>query len=182
MDSIAKGIRDNQAVTLPPSPPVPPTSAFAAMEGRFSHPTYGSLSPCYVRSRASGITPACTDVIAHAVVQTILDASSADIPTLIVPFKRTFSTYLRLAHFSGNFFNVSIIWSNSDVRRVEGHTHGDDVLVGLDNRFVVEWVPGATSAGDGFAFTEDFWGKDGDVRELEGVGQASAEVWFERTR
>ncbi|KAJ6545400.1 beta-lactamase/transpeptidase-like protein [Mycena capillaripes] len=179
VDSIAKGIRDNQAVTPRPSPPVLPTFPFAAMEGNFNHPAYGSFSPCYVHSRKAGLTPACTAVIAHPVVQAILDAS-AEIPTLIVPFNRTFSTHLRLAHFSGNFFNASVIWSNHDVRRAEGHTQGGDVLVGLDNRFTVEWVPGKTSAADGFAFTGDFWGKEGEVRELEGVGEASAEVWFGR--
>ncbi|KAJ7611432.1 beta-lactamase/transpeptidase-like protein, partial [Mycena polygramma] len=148
VDSIAKGIRDNQAVAPRPSPPVLPTSAFAAMEGSFSHPTYGSFSPCYVRSREAGLTPACTNVISHPVVKSILDASASEIPTFIVPFKRTFSTHLRLAHFTGNLFNTSIIWSNSDVRRAEGHTHGHDVLVGLDNRYTVQWVPGGSSAED----------------------------------
>ncbi|KAJ7130378.1 beta-lactamase/transpeptidase-like protein [Mycena epipterygia] len=177
VELIAKGIRDNQAVTARPLPPVLPTSPFAAMEGTFSHPAYGSLSPCYVRPQ---LTPACADTLAHPVVQTILDASAADIPTLIAPFKRTFSTHLRLAHFAGNLFNVSLIWSNRDVRRAEGHVLGGDVLVGLDNRFVVEWVPGEAIAADGWAFRGDFWGKEGDVRELEGDGAASAEVWFGR--
>lgn len=180
MDSIAKGIRDNAAVTPRPSPPVLPATSFELMEGRFHHPTYGLLSPCYVR--VSEPSPTCADALAHHVVQSILNASSPDVPTLIVPFKRTFSTHLRLAHFSGNLFNASVVWSNHDVRRAEGHTQGEDVLVGLDNRFVVEWVPrtGAAGDGDGWAFSGDFWGKEGEVRELEGGGRARAEVWFER--
>ncbi|KAF8199251.1 beta-lactamase/transpeptidase-like protein [Mycena galopus ATCC 62051] len=179
VDSIAKGIRDNRAVTPRPSPPVFPVSSFEDMEGRFNHPTYGSLSPCYVR--ASRNSPACSDVLADPVVQTILALSAPKIPTLIAPFKRTFSTHLRLAHFSGNLFNASIIWSNHDVRRAEGHTQAGDVLVGLDNRFLAEWVSGATPAEDGWAFGGDFWGKEGDVRPLEGDGEAGAEVWFQRT-
>ncbi|KAJ6471138.1 beta-lactamase/transpeptidase-like protein, partial [Mycena vitilis] len=157
MDSIAKGIRENQAVTPRPSPPVLPTSAFAAMEGSYKHPTYGSFSPCYMHSRKAGLSPTCTDVVSHPVVKSILDVSTSGIPTFIVPFKRTFSTHLRLAHFTGNLFNASIIWSNNDVRRTEGHTQGGDVLVGLDNRYTVEWVPGRSFAEDGFAFTGDFW-------------------------
>ncbi|KAJ7236035.1 beta-lactamase/transpeptidase-like protein [Mycena rebaudengoi] len=171
VDSIAKGIRENQAVTPRPSPPVLPTSPFAAMEGTFRHPAYGSVSPCYVLSRLSGLTTACTNVIMDPVVQQILSASD-DIPTLIVPFKEP--------HFSGNIFNMSLIWSNHDVRMAEGHTESTDVLVGLDNRYVAEWVVGSSSAEDGFAFNGDFWGKDGDVRMLEGSGKDSAEVWFER--
>ncbi|KAJ6471352.1 beta-lactamase/transpeptidase-like protein [Mycena sanguinolenta] len=143
-------LETDTAVTPRPSPPLSPASSFKAMEGSFIHPTYGSFSLCYVQSPAS-LT--CSD--------------------------RTFSTHLRLAHFSGNLFNASVIWSNHDVRRAEGHTQGDDVLVGLDNRFAAEWVPGETTAEDGFAFSGDFWGKDGDVRDLEG-GQAGAEVWFQR--
>ncbi|KAJ6623649.1 beta-lactamase/transpeptidase-like protein [Mycena sp. CBHHK59/15] len=170
-DSIAKGIRENQAVTPRPSPPTPPMSSFAEMEGTFAHPAYGSIKPCYVRSQSSGLTPDCTEVIRHPVVQDILNASAGAIPTFIVPFKRTFSTYLRLAHFSGDIFNASLIWSNSDVRRAEGHAQGTDVLVGLDNRYVVEWVAGDSHVVDGFAFKGDFWGKEGD---------ASAEVWFGR--
>ncbi|KAJ7200738.1 hypothetical protein B0H12DRAFT_1244365, partial [Mycena haematopus] len=124
-------------------------------------PTYGSFSPCYVRTRAS---PICAAVLAHPAVRAILAASVSAFPmtpTLIAPFKRTFSTHLRLAHFSGNVFNVSLIWSNHDVRE-EGHqTQGDDVLVGLDNRFVAEWVACAAGEEDGFAFSGDFWGRRG---------------------
>ncbi|KAJ7839007.1 beta-lactamase/transpeptidase-like protein, partial [Mycena olivaceomarginata] len=163
VDSIAKGIRDNAAVTPRPSPPVLPATSFELMEGRFHHPTYGLLSTCY--ARASEPSPTCAVALAHPVVQSILNASSPDVPTLIVPFKRTFSTHLRLAHFAGNLFNASVVWSNHDVRRAEGHTQGEDVLVGLDNRFVVEWVPRAGAAGDGdgdgWAFSGDFWGKEG---------------------
>ncbi|KAJ7748424.1 beta-lactamase/transpeptidase-like protein [Mycena metata] len=180
IDSIAKGVRDNQAVTSRPAHPIPPTSPFSAMEGTFTHGAYGTLSPCYVRT--SGLSVPCTAALAHPVVQTILNASTPDIPTLIVPFKRTFSTHLRLVHFSANLFNASVIWSNYDVRRAEVHTLGGDVLVGLDNRFTAEWVAGEKGrAGDGWAFKGEFWGRDGDVRELEGVGEASAEVWFGRT-
>ncbi|KAJ7017530.1 beta-lactamase/transpeptidase-like protein, partial [Mycena alexandri] len=151
IDLITKGVRDNQAVTLRPTHPVLPTSAFSAMEGTFKHGAYGTLSPCYVRT--PGLTATCMAALAHPVVQTILNASSPGIPTLIIPFKRTFSTHLRLVHFTANLFNASVIWSNHDVRRAEGHTLGEDVLVGLDNRFTVEWVADESNrAGDGWAF------------------------------
>ncbi|KAJ7510678.1 beta-lactamase/transpeptidase-like protein, partial [Mycena galericulata] len=107
IDSIAKGIHNNQAVTPRPAPPVLPTSDFNAMEGIFSHPAYGVLAPCYVQIP---ISAACMGVLSHPIIQTILAASAPDIPTLIIPFKRTFSTYLCLAHFAGNVFNASLIW------------------------------------------------------------------------
>ncbi|KAJ7141548.1 beta-lactamase/transpeptidase-like protein [Mycena filopes] len=184
IDSNELGVRANQAVTPRPADPVPPSSPYSAMEGPFHHGAYGTLAPCYIRTNASEetttpTTAACAATLAHPAVPSILNASVPPdiIPTLIAPFKRTFATHLRFAHFSGNLFNVSVIWSNHAVRRAEGEGRGEDVLVGLDNRFVAEWVGGDGSK-EGWAFKGEFWGRDGDVRELEGVAEASAEVWF----
>ncbi|KAJ7209185.1 beta-lactamase/transpeptidase-like protein [Mycena pura] len=182
-DLFHEAVRKNQDVTPRPSPPVLPSVPFSAMEGTFTHGAYGSIQPCLVQSRPS---PACTAVLDAPVVRRILGApsSSADtVPTFIVPFVRTFSTHMRLAHFSGHTFNASLIWSNSDVRRAEGYAEKDedgDVLVGLDDRYVVEWVGNGNGTGDGWAFTGNFWGKEGDVRKLEGEGKDAAEVWFGR--
>ncbi|KAJ7135135.1 beta-lactamase/transpeptidase-like protein, partial [Mycena filopes] len=134
-DELAEGIRNNQAVTPRPSPPVLPSVPFSAMEGTFTDGAYGSIQPCFVHSATSGLSPACTAVLNTPVVQRILSASEADtVPTFIVPFKRTFSTHLRLAHFSGNTFNASVIWSNAEVRAAEGYPAGGDVVSGLDKR------------------------------------------------
>ncbi|KAF8188844.1 beta-lactamase/transpeptidase-like protein [Mycena galopus ATCC 62051] len=175
-DSRAKDIRENQDVTPRPSPPVLPSVPFTAMEGTFSHGAYGAIQPCFVQSKSK--SAACRAMFDTPVVQRILDASSADaIPTFIVPFKRWFSTHLRFAHFAGNTFNVSLIWTNAEARAAEGYPEGGDVVVGLDDRYEVEWVKGGE---EGWAFKGNFWGKQGDVRPLEGVGQDAAEVWFGR--
>ncbi|KAJ7450567.1 beta-lactamase/transpeptidase-like protein [Mycena latifolia] len=181
VDSITKGIRDNQALTPRPVPDVPSTTPFSAMEGTFAHPAYGLLSPCYAGETPS---PACAAPLAHPVVRLLAADSPPGVPVFITEFKRTFSTHLRLAHFSGNVFNASIVWANADVRRAEGHASTGDVLVGLDRRFVVEWVPGKKAGdevGDGWAFGGDFWEKEGAVRALKGAGADRAEVWFGRT-
>ncbi|KAJ6625232.1 beta-lactamase/transpeptidase-like protein [Mycena sp. CBHHK59/15] len=158
VDAVEKSIRENQNVTPRPLPAVLPSVSFAQMEGTFHHGAYGSIQPCF----------------------RILGASSDTIPTYIVPFKGFFSSYLRLAHFSGNTFNASVIWSNNDARQAEGYGEDGDVIVGFDDRYVVEFVAGDSPAEDGFAFTGNMWGKEGDVRPLEGEGKDSAEVWFGR--
>ncbi|KAJ6575598.1 beta-lactamase/transpeptidase-like protein [Mycena vulgaris] len=173
----AEGIRKNQAVTPRPSPPVLPSVPFGVMEGTFSHGAYGAISPCFVQSKTAGLSAACTQIITTPVVQRILGASALDIPTFIVPFTRTFSTHVRLAHFSGNTFNASLIWSNGAARAKEGYPADGDVVVGFDERYEVEWVSGEE---EGWAFKGDFWGKEGDVRPLEGEGKDAAEVWFGR--
>lgn len=83
---------------------------------------------------------------------------------------------MRLVQFSRNLFNALVVWSNADVRRKEG---AGDVLAGLDNRFVVEWVSGGGANGeDGWVLGDDLWGRM--ARCLRGKGNAGAKVWFRR--
>ncbi|KAF7320624.1 Beta-lactamase domain-containing protein [Mycena chlorophos] len=178
IDSVAKAIRQNQAVTPRPNATAVrlPTTPFEGMQGRFWHPTYSAFDPCFVGNATH--TPRCAAVLRTPIVQRILTASlsSDQVPTFIVPFKRTFSTYIRLAHFDGNLFNASVIWTTPSAEASDL----EDVVVGLDRRYLAEWVPDADGE-DGWAFRGDFWGKEGQVREPEGVGRESAEVWFQRT-
>ena len=98
----------------------------------------------------------------------ILKNSDLSIPTLIIPWKRTFATHLRLAHFSENLFNVIVIWFES----------GSDILYGLDDHYEVEWVHGEE---EGLVFKDRFWGKEGlNSRLPGGTGKDSAEVWFKK--
>ncbi|KAJ6453711.1 beta-lactamase/transpeptidase-like protein [Mycena sanguinolenta] len=182
ISSLAKSIRENQAVTPRPSPAVLPSVSFSAMEGTFRHGAYGVIQPCFVHAK-SGNTTACSEMLRTPAVQRILSAPIQDnitVPTFIIPFKRWFSTHLRFAHFAGNTFNVSMIWTNAEVRKAEGYPEGGDVVVGLDERDEVEWVGGHGGKEDGWAFKGDFWGKGKDARALEGTGKDAAEVWFGR--
>nr|GAT61300.1 predicted protein [Mycena chlorophos] len=182
VDSVAKAIRQNQVVNPRPNATAVrlPTTPFERMQGRFWHPTYSDFDPCFVGNATH--TPRCAAVLRAPNVQQILATSLPpdQVPTFVVPFKRTFSTYIRLAHFDRNLFNASVIWTtpSADASDLE------DVVVGLDRRYLAEWVPDADSEGpgqDGWAFRGDFWGKEGQIREPEGVGRESAEVWFQRT-
>ncbi|KAJ7236223.1 beta-lactamase/transpeptidase-like protein [Mycena rebaudengoi] len=176
----AKGIRENQDVTPRPAPSVLPAVPFADMEGAFTHGAYGDFRPCFVVAHKTGLSEGCTRVIKGRVVQRILGASDATVPTFVVPFRRSFSTHLRLAHFAGSIFNASLVWTNGDVRAEEGLGTDGDVVIGLDDRYVAEWVQGATRGEDGWAFSGNFLGKQGEVRALEGEGREKAEVWFGR--
>ncbi|KAJ7153968.1 beta-lactamase/transpeptidase-like protein [Mycena crocata] len=186
-DKLDEAIRKNQEVTPRPSEPVPPSVPFSAMEGTFSHGAYGSIQPCFVKSKRAGLSTACTSVINTRIVQRILGASNLTetVPNFIIPFKRTFATHLHLVHFNKNTFNASLIWSNSDAREREGYPPEGHVVVGFDERYEVEWVGSGGKGegggeGDGFAFKGNFWGKQGEVRTLEGEGKDAAEVWFGR--
>ncbi|KAF9545225.1 beta-lactamase/transpeptidase-like protein [Agrocybe pediades] len=173
-----------------PALPELPSQPFSSLAvATFVHTTYGSLKPCLVPETASGAKHAlgniphehCEGLLKSKTVQRILGASDLSVPTFIIPFKRTMSTHLRLSHFSGNLFNVTVLWSNAEVREREGYSRngvGDDLLTGFDDRFEVEWVHGEDSE-EGLAFKGDFWGQEGsDARSSGGLGKDSAEVWF----
>ncbi|KAF7312965.1 F-box domain-containing protein [Mycena kentingensis (nom. inval.)] len=175
VESVADGIKRNQAVTPRPLPPLLrlPTTPFAQLQGRFRHGAYGDFAPCLIDG---GEDCERELQLKNATLRRIL-AASEDVPTLIVLFKRTFSTYVRLAHFDGNLFNASVIWTTPSANAGE-----EDVVVGLDRRYLAEWVPASAAEDeqDGWALKGDFWGKEGKVPELESEGRESAEVWFER--
>ncbi|KAF9555829.1 beta-lactamase/transpeptidase-like protein [Agrocybe pediades] len=176
-------------ITPRPTSPEAPSASFSSLaERKYSHPAYGPLEPCLVPTTidddAQHISSYkahkhCDSLLESKAVQRILGASDLSIPTYIIPFKRSFATHLRLSHFSGNLFNVTVLWSNAEVREREGHKRnerGDDMLIGFDESFEVEWVHGDD---EGLAFKGGFWGKEGpDSRSPGGTGKDSAEVWF----
>ena len=120
------------------------------------------LQPCLVPGTVPSLEDEpttyhhCVDLLASHPVRRILENSDLSIPTLIIPWKRTFATHLRLAHFSENLFNVTIIWTNAEVRENEGFESGGDLLLGLDEHYEVEWVQGEEG---GLAFKDGFWGE-----------------------
>ena len=179
-------VKKAQQFTPRPSLPKAPSGSFTQLAERsFSHPTYGILQPCLVPGTVPSLPldeptthPHCVDLLASHSVRRILENSDLSIPTLIIPWKRTFVTHLRLVHFSENLFNLSLIWSNAEVRQKEGFESGGDMLHGLDDNYEVEWVHGEE---EGLAFKDGFWGKQGlDSRSPGGTGKDSAEVWFNK--
>jgi len=181
-----------QQVTPRPATPEPPSAPFTSLAREsFSHPAYGILQPCLVPASVSSSPDSvfqsqhCTNLLSSYPVQRILSVSDLSIPTYIISWKRFFVTHLRLTHFNENLFNVTVIWSNAEVREKEGYFDGEDevkgdVLTGLDEKYEVEWVHGKNGKEEeGLAFKGGFWGMEGlDARSPGGVGKESAEVWF----
>ncbi|PPQ81653.1 hypothetical protein CVT24_002831 [Panaeolus cyanescens] len=186
--SLKNIMEDMRKITPRPATPVPPSKPFQVLATRtFNHPTYGTLQPCFVplrQARLSQLRQAvflhedslththahCQALLSSYPIQRILSVTDLSIPTYIIPWTRTFASYLRLTHYSGNLFNVSVLWSNYEVREKEGyHTHQGshrrtsshdlgDFLVGFDEAHEVEWVHGDE---EGLAFKDNFWGKEG---------------------
>ncbi|KAF9057542.1 beta-lactamase/transpeptidase-like protein [Panaeolus papilionaceus] len=193
-------VEEMRKITPRPTSPDPPSKSFYALAARtFSHLTYGTLEPCLVPSYKGAAGPGsqavlhaskshhhkhCQRLLSSSPVERILSVTDLSVPTYIIPWTRMFASHLRLSHFSGNIFNVTVLWSNSEVREKEGyHTHDDgqnlgDFLIGFDDTYEVEWVHGKE---EGLAFKNNFWGREGkDSQAPGGTGKDSAEVWFAR--
>ncbi|KNZ77126.1 hypothetical protein J132_06634 [Termitomyces sp. J132] len=97
------------------------------------------------------------------------------IPTLVIPFHRTFATHLRLTHWSGPWFNLTVVWGNHGEH--ESKDEKNRILIGLDERFEVEWV--TYEEEEGLAFRGGIWGMEGpDATAPKERGKKGAEVWF----
>ncbi|THU75379.1 hypothetical protein K435DRAFT_913463, partial [Dendrothele bispora CBS 962.96] len=193
----AKRVSSNREAALPrPFNSTPPSVSLELLEGReFFHPTYGLLKPCYIGPRNTAFPSSrCEKFVNNPASKRILKSpflssypSLEQIPALLIPSSSFSATHLLLRHFDGNLFNASTVWTNYDVRVREGYggayPEKGDVISGLDERFVVEYVPrsGESEEEEGFAFKGGFWGMQGKVaKEPSGSGKDSAEVWFEK--
>lgn len=186
-----KNVEEAQRLIPRPATPKLPSAPFTSLaQESYSHPSYGTLQPCLVPASVPFSSdslfefPHCANLLSSHPVQRILAAADLSIPTYIISWKRFFVTHLCLTHFNENLFNVSVIWSNTEVRENEGHSDGKgeakapDFLVGLDDHYEVEWVHDSNGQEqEGLAFKGGFWGGE---RSLDGVGKESAEVWFAR--
>ncbi|KAG6869876.1 hypothetical protein C0993_005763, partial [Termitomyces sp. T159_Od127] len=120
----------------------------------------------------------CAAFLQHPTTQLLLSKTPVgDVPTLVIPFHRTFATHLRLTHWSGPWFNVTVAWGNH--RDHESKDDKNRILIGLDEQFEVEWVTSGKE--EGLAFRGGIWGMEGpDATSPKGAGKEGAEVWFSK--
>ncbi|KAF9441628.1 beta-lactamase/transpeptidase-like protein [Macrolepiota fuliginosa MF-IS2] len=184
----------SQTHTPRPDSPTPPSAPLEVLaSGTYNHPAYGVLQPCLVppqhysltshsdhlhsskETHAYHVHAHCEALLTSPTAQYIFSQTNLSIPTLLIPFKRTFATHLRLQHFTRNIFNISVLWGNAELRRAEGYSYSGDLhmyagkaekqhilpsplfpagnggdegnmLIGLDENFEVERVERVLSA------------------------------------
>ncbi|KAG6895643.1 hypothetical protein C0992_000242 [Termitomyces sp. T32_za158] len=140
----------------------PPRPISSLQDYSFSHPAYRLLQPCYMapellnpqnvsstgvddfaqRKAINDRARSCAAFLQHPTTQLLLSKTPfTSVPTIVIPFRRTFATHLRLTHWSGPWFNLTVAWGNHGE-----HESKDDknrILIGLDEQFEVEWVTDA---------------------------------------
>lgn len=190
---------NNRAFTPRPKSPTPLPRY--SLQGSYYHPTYGILRPCPVpgslmlpngepETMTSMSAPSCSEFLDSLPVRRILDISDLSIPTFIIPYvgmstgPEATTQYFRLAHFSGNIFNATAIWTNTGVRLEEGlasltdkdcwDDEGDVIFPMQD--FLVEWVK--TEEEEGLAFKGNIWGMGAGAKEPSGSGKEGSRYFW----
>ncbi|KAG7095302.1 hypothetical protein E1B28_006068 [Marasmius oreades] len=91
-----------------PSNPTPPPAPFQSLAGTYENRGYGVIELCLLGAPTHSTS--CQDIVDE--LPTVLPgAVDRTIPTLIARWDRFWSTHIKLEHFDGPFFNLSILES-----------------------------------------------------------------------
>ncbi|KAJ7032461.1 beta-lactamase/transpeptidase-like protein [Mycena alexandri] len=143
-----------------------PAVPYAALAGAYDHRAYGKLDFClFWEDRTAGSACAGLAPDVEKLLPGVIDPA---VPTLISRWDTMVSNYMRLAHYSGNVFNLTALYgydpSEGWVLKVEGlqaefEVKGEDI---------------------GFA-TIGVWGEGAGVEAPTGdTVEERAEVWFQK--
>jgi len=163
-----------RSYTPRPKSAKPPSSEIKNMAQTFRHSTCGFVSPCHLQAKSP--SPTCVSFLRSDTVKPIIESLDYSIPTLIAPYYRFFSSHLVFTHFDENLFNVSIFFSNADIRRERGLSEDGDVVFERDTALAL-WMDHSID-GRGWGMMGNWWGKGLEAKDPQGEGMEKAEVIF----
>ncbi|KAK7050032.1 hypothetical protein VNI00_005464 [Paramarasmius palmivorus] len=158
-----------------PSNPAPPPLPLEQLAGVYRNLGYGDIELCFVGS--NGQTDSCRKVLKELPV-VLPGGINEDIPTLVARWDRFWSSHVKLEHFDGAMFNVTMLESRptddeSDPYWTATPSTGDEVHTA---EFVVD-----DEGKVGFGITGGVWGAGPGVEGPVGESvKERAEVWFEK--
>ncbi|KAF9269748.1 hypothetical protein L218DRAFT_851182, partial [Marasmius fiardii PR-910] len=174
-DRARKSYERSSSQKIPrPTNSTPPSFSFRTLAGTYENPGYGAIELCFLG--ASNHTTSCQEIVNE--LPTVLPGGvDLDIPTLIAKWDRFWSTHVKLEHFDGPFFNVSILESRPTDIETEPYWIGEPWW---DSIITAEFV--TTRGGTrGFGVFGGFWGAGPRVENaVEGNSRETAEVYFDR--
>ncbi|KAF5371351.1 hypothetical protein D9615_009703 [Tricholomella constricta] len=167
----------------PPSTPRPanaslPSANFTALAGMYDNAGYGKVEFCFVSSDYPAASSSCKALAAN--LSTILPgAVNPKVPTFIGAWDSPWASHIRVSHFDGNQFNVSVLNSfpTNNASAEPYWTYGGDTT--FDTTIYAESI--VTGRRYSLAFT-GFWGA-GDIPKLQGeTVRDRAEVVFDKVK
>ncbi|KAJ7163474.1 beta-lactamase/transpeptidase-like protein [Mycena crocata] len=151
-----------------------PSFPFSTLVGEYSDPGYGNLDLCLVSSgRESLRSDSCRELM-QEIPTALPDTINTKIPTLLARWDTVGLSYVSLAHFEGNVFNVSGL---SSIATANSSDRPFWVRVATDPSLVAEFYLDGT-LGIGF---RGLWGAAEGVQSPQGnTVKERAEIWFEK--
>lgn len=87
-----------------------PSANFTAFAGHYTNPGYGDFELCLVQPQNPSASTSCQALAAN--LSTILpNATRPGIPTFFGAIDSPWFSHMRIEHFNGNIFNVSLLYS-----------------------------------------------------------------------
>jgi hypothetical protein len=83
-----------------PDDPRPPSSSFKSYTGKYLNPGYGPIELCLVNQDEE-----------DSCGTSVLPGTLKDVPTLIAKWNKFWSTHLKLEHFDGDVWNMTVLAS-----------------------------------------------------------------------
>ncbi|KAJ7284592.1 beta-lactamase/transpeptidase-like protein [Mycena rebaudengoi] len=148
----------------------PPSAPFATITGTYKNLGYGTLNFCLFTLNTTTNSESCDRIAAE--VPTILPGViDPDVPTFIAKWDTEVTNYARLAHYSGNVFNMTGLLSLPT-----------DVAGQFWVKQVIELVAELGVEGNEIGFAMfGLWGEGARVGPRKGdTLQERAEVWFSK--
>ncbi|KAJ7118448.1 beta-lactamase/transpeptidase-like protein [Mycena crocata] len=166
---------ENRAIPTPrPTNPTLPLLPFDKLVGKYWDPGYGLLNLCLFSSRKESLaSESCRELLAEIPTH-LPDTIDPQIPTLLARWETIGLSYVSLAHFEGNVFNVSAFSSIPTGNYLDKPFW---VRTIADPSFVAEF---SQDENLGFSF-RSVWGAGAGVESPQGdTVKERAEVWFEK--
>ncbi|KAF9022866.1 beta-lactamase/transpeptidase-like protein [Hymenopellis radicata] len=143
--------------------------AYEDLAGSYTNEGYGYLDLCFVSDSS-----ACTDILET------LPTAIGDQPMLIAKWDKLWTSHLRLQHYDGDVWNVSLL-NSLDIVDSAGNSTGQYRFADTSryNAMTAEFAFDEGGAVSGFGMSGGFWG---EVLEMDGDNvEALSEVWFSRS-
>lgn len=114
---LTRNIRLKAQKLIPPTAATPrptnvalPSANFTAFAGNYSSPGYGKFELCLISPENPSASSTCKEMTNN--IPTILPgAVRPGIPTYLGSFDSPWFTHMRMEHFNGNLFNISLLVS-----------------------------------------------------------------------
>ena len=87
-----------------------PSVRFESLPGTYTNAGYGPFELCLMPSNSTAASSSCQELAANASV-ILPGAVNASVPTFLAVWNSPLASHIRLTHFEGNIFNLSMLLS-----------------------------------------------------------------------